>query len=669
MKFRSRLTGEITRLPDSLSISGLWQSAGPALTAGHAALEEGDVLIADEDGWLELSAEDGRNRLRLDWRSQALTRLAILQLEQFTVQTDRLKGRPFAEWQQSSPLHEALRTQVTLNPLDREIQRNLRHLEHVARDPVSRLEYVEMHLPSERVRRLSGRAITHLASHSEDWLNQTLRGVRPRSLLALERDDELEIYENLVAARLLDHLETYLKERIEEVSSISDHISAALRNFQDQAQKGTHRRKSRLYRLWARAMSRPSADPSRSEETEEKTTAEKTLEELRVLHRRVVACKAQRLYRGVSRAPVARTLKLTNILRSDKHYRFVAHLWRVWTLGTKGTESASQKRERLRRTVSTWNAFVLMMTARGLADCGYSSESTEPVEPGTTHLLRSDTGDEITLHYSTSGTQEIRRGGKLLLHVVPVAAYLDPGLLPPRGRTTDCLVALSPEGGKHHPRVHILENRNMPYAEVSPMRLDSSEVYGRLIAKAVLETAYLAYPPVFRPLGGPPPRFVSADREQWYLMQLPTQHEPLNHELLRREWLKHGRAQRKKRSDEILLDGFNQAVESFASARKDLSRILTCPFCRRETGQIELRADRTFQATCTCGEGVWGVRQCVKGHRYGVFLPMADTGTAPRSEEEAEAVYGLEMMALPVDPQGKRFLCPECAQESMRRTS
>lgn len=184
MKFRSRLTGETTGLPDSLSISGLWQSACTApVTASQAALQEDDVLIADEDGWLELSAEDGRRRLRLDWRSQALTRLAILQLEQFTVQTDRLRSKTLAEWQQSSPLHEALRTQVTLNPLDREIQKNLQHLEHVARDPVSRLEYIEMHLPSERVRRLSGRAITHLASHSEDWLNQTLRGVDRKSVV------------------------------------------------------------------------------------------------------------------------------------------------------------------------------------------------------------------------------------------------------------------------------------------------------------------------------------------------------------------------------------------------------------------------------------------------------------------------------------------------------
>ena len=65
-------------------------------------------------------------------------------------------------------------------------------------------------------------AASYLAAHTEDWDRPLLRGILPKRILAEIRQDQIDIYENRVAARLLDNLGGYLNRRIQRLRRISE---------------------------------------------------------------------------------------------------------------------------------------------------------------------------------------------------------------------------------------------------------------------------------------------------------------------------------------------------------------------------------------------------------------------------------------------------------------
>ena len=69
-------------------------------------------------------------------------------------------------------------------------------------------------------RKLNKKAPERLASHPEDWDGRSVLGVHPKVVLADVRKEEWHIYENRLAARLVDRLSWFLSERIRQMKEV-----------------------------------------------------------------------------------------------------------------------------------------------------------------------------------------------------------------------------------------------------------------------------------------------------------------------------------------------------------------------------------------------------------------------------------------------------------------
>jgi len=185
------------------------------------------------------------------------------------------------------------------------------------------LVYQEHLLPIGRVKKFSASAGRHLAAHSECWQKRSFSGVVPRSLLALESEDEYNIYENRVYARLLDHLDRYLQRRCREVSRIEEAIDeAASFEASDELFYGVT---NSVCRLWGEGFK------ANQVVTDEAEQGQGTLQILRSMLREIRGLRGSRLYRAVPKGDdIGFQIRMTNTLSHDQHYRHVARLWHLW---------------------------------------------------------------------------------------------------------------------------------------------------------------------------------------------------------------------------------------------------------------------------------------------------------------------------------------------------
>ncbi len=248
-------------------------------------------------------------------------------------------------------------------PLDVEIARHLQHLQHVCHRPRLQLRVEEERLPVSRARRTPVRAVAELVSHPADWEHRTLRSIQPSRVLARQIEDEWNLYENRVASRLVDHLLGYLAKRLEELRKIKETLDAS-RNYGDEMRRTSFRRAHRIADLWSSTL-------------ESKTEEElgQTMRRLELAQRDLQALLDSPLYQRVPRRQaVALSLKPTNILVNDPHYRKVAALWRFWVkYGHKHQETNQQREDRRQREALAWDRFVLHLVVRGFAGLGWSA--------------------------------------------------------------------------------------------------------------------------------------------------------------------------------------------------------------------------------------------------------------------------------------------------------
>ncbi|TOM81507.1 hypothetical protein CGH68_24385, partial [Vibrio parahaemolyticus] len=196
---------------------------------------------------------------------------------------------------------------------------NKGHLHHISQRPRLDIRYDEEVTDAARAKRLSKGALVHLASHSECWQRQTLSGVVPKKVLARFSDDEYNIYENCVFARLLDKFEYHLQRRLSTLTTLLLTIDQAMKFYQ--SQNIDFRLSKNVCELWGRTF-------------DEETTAQAsellsgTIDKLQYLNHSVQSLKQTGLYSRIDRnKQLSGALHRTNILSHDPHYRHLAILW------------------------------------------------------------------------------------------------------------------------------------------------------------------------------------------------------------------------------------------------------------------------------------------------------------------------------------------------------
>lgn len=310
---------KVVQLPDFIEPSR-FICCDVFLMNGHSDLLDGDLLVDDGSG--RLNSGSLFSSCEHDADKAVQDDLIFNALKEFERASSIGEHASFL-------LPEKLLTWLHLTELDRSILHVIErgHFHEIVRAPKLDLTYSEHLLPVGRVKRIPSSATRHLAAHSECWQKRSFTGIVPKTLLALESEDEYKIYENKVFARLLDHLEAYLYRRCREVECIEEALEK--REKLDGSDIYWQARDA-ICGLWGEGFQHSGI------EQEEADHGLNSLRTLRLLLKNIRGLKESRVYREIPpKDDVGFQVRMTNTLTHDQHYRHVARLWHKWSEGSK----------------------------------------------------------------------------------------------------------------------------------------------------------------------------------------------------------------------------------------------------------------------------------------------------------------------------------------------
>ena len=253
---------------------------------------------------------------------------------------------------------------LQLEHRERLLADKLPSIAHITERYVTRLgEHSEL-LPVARVKRPARRALERLAAHTEDWAGRTLAGPVPRRALAVTREEDPNLYENRMVTELVHPiLSSALLERIRKLRRLVIDLAEL-----NQAQHvGTYQRTERLYSFWGE-------DAAKAVESHVHAAA--TLEVLKKLAAWVQALRGSTLLRILKgRRTGQRSLRRTNVIVNDRHYRAAGEVWTSYERPELVAESPDDRHERLTSRHRSFDHYVLGLVVRALDDLGYGPES------------------------------------------------------------------------------------------------------------------------------------------------------------------------------------------------------------------------------------------------------------------------------------------------------
>lgn len=618
-----------------------------------------------------------------------------------------------------SPLVPGMSNRAEFQPFEQLLKENVGHLAEVCRKPRTHLRVEVERMAVSRARRFPAHAANYLAAHTEDWERPTLRSVVPKRILATVREDQFDIYENRVAARLVDHLVVYLRRRVHEVTRLLRVFEEATGNH-GAAAAGSHWRQGRIYKLWGETL----------DASEAKRKAERTLAQLKHLLFTISGMKDSVLYREVPRrATVGTTLTMTNILSDDAHYQRVAELWLEWA--RLAQERAVRPRayfEEMQDLCRAFDSFALLLTLRALDQLGFEPTNLErslsDCEAEVRHGSR-----VVRLSWATAdGAISLHGEGVEPLRIVPLCSSLaalddeqlrgvlaDADAHAVNGATTVILYPspsdaaafdhLAPElGGRLRSLAHEVSKagqRAVGFLPVSPWDIGSVERMARQLRWVTTAPTFLAYPPMiarpdsqelsrghtwFEGAGNqlrivraplendavPAKRLVDDAAAQ--LKRLEEERESVSLKL--REAVRDRGATgvvnaRKKELNAEITDA-EKRLEALRRFERELSRavevvddLLGCPTCNtRADARRDFKSmGQHFSCTCSDCSTTWGTIACGRCSKSIPVLRLHGTAWTTLAAEPGwvDRMLGADVLAVPwVVGTEIGFVCPSC---------
>jgi hypothetical protein len=699
------LSGQPVRKSDSALVPGRWWL--PSCPAGAVMngieVADGDRVVPRHDrSWSlqcdRLARRDGEFSQRVIGSSADTDALSQMN-EQFEA---RLASRAvWDDWVAASPLAPRLDDYLRIRTFDEILEENLVFLETVCASPRTHLKVESDLVPTARARRVARQAIARLASHREDWERPTVLGVRPRRVLCLVPDENADIYENRLTARLVDHVRLYLQGRLARLadirrmlSQISDHASGAA--------SGHHWRRDRLYSLWAGAVQDNAAAD----------VAVHTQARLDALYIRVLGLLDSPLYRAVPHGAPVSGLRYTNIFSNDPHYRKVATLWKHWTeLGAERPLSDQQVYKRQQSVCSAMSWFSWLVAVRAadqlhlhpeasfqstavddvpiqlvgpVADCTITPPRDAVVTIRCGDVAIRVVGVPAVLDGETSGDIEsLRRqlgdaatGASedhvLLLHLPASRVQASsPAELPP---SADAYSACSWEPGATH-------GTKLSILPISPWDIASVERVARYLRWHLHAPQLLAYPPKVRCSIPDTPAGMEwvmrgEHRDEWRVLRRPKPRERGLADLssTARDALYKATASSGGRVAQSAGRNADERAEQFSTqidaALASIDKLCVCPVCWDAHGNLELLdlPSASFSVECPGCSSVWGVFRCRCGTRFPVIqlqnIERLVNGCSFRGDGWIDALLGCDVLSVPCrQSRGKvSLVCPSCKQ-------
>lgn len=725
-RFADRLSGKACEVPAGGTLLGRFivqPSGDEAMFLNTVAISESAYCVPDMRGQWQL-LQLGQERIEgTISRTQVLDRIDISSILDVGTSVEDIisSGRTWLDALGVSPLVPGMSERAELQDFEKFLAEHLGHLIEVCKRPRTHLRVEVERTAVSRARRVATQASSYLAAHTEDWDRPTLRAVIPKRILSLVREDQYDIYENRVAARLVDHVDAYLSRRVTEVTRLLRLFSAA-EDHSSTAGQGSYWRQRRVYQLWGSSID--AGDAGRK--------AKRTLEQLKYLKYSISGLMDSPLYREVPRrAFVGTTLTMTNILANDAHYRRVADIWLAWArLGLEQAPKPEKYFEEMQALCRSFGSFALLLVIRGLEQLGI-----EPVDQSQSLAGRgielTGKGARVRLSWSASdGVLRLAVDNGRALRFVPIPASVamlsDDGIASlmrdadMAGSSDEITLVLYPSPSTevafqrmepaHAHRLHALSHEiaeqgqtKAGFLPVSPWDLTSVERIARQLRWAISVPAFLAYPHTFaNPLvaefaanapwlkvAGPDVVVVRApeshevlpvaqvlEAEKGRLVALEAEHADVSQQL--RMAVRDGRASgplngRKKGLNAEITDlqsriGYLTSLEAdLAAGVAVVQSLLTCPTCASVADpRRDFKGGPGHRFSCKCPEcsTQWGTEACPSCSSWIPTLLPAVTSW-PVNEAEVgwlDQFLGADSLAVPYHLGGGRlgYVCPSC---------
>lgn len=616
----------------------------------------------------------------------------------------------WCDWLDIVPLVPGMSEAVEILPLEKKIRESFGHLESVCTKPRAHLHVEVERVNIAKARRVPASAPAYLAAHTEDWDRPLLKGVLPKRVLAEVRHDQVDIYENRVAARLVDNLLFYLQRRIQIVSKLLK-VFADKENYSSKA-GGTYMRQSRILELWGNSI----------DSNEGRKKAEGTLKKLEWLKYKLMGLMDSPLYREVpKRSYVATTLRMTNILANDQHYRHVAELWTEWSMsGFSRSKSPKEVYSTYQELCSGLDRFATLLIVRALHALGYAPADdalAKTIFPGCMFPIVGN-GIRFDFSWESDGTVSINLG-KIRLRFIAFAnnfalcanedqaqAVFDK-CKPLTGNDGEKIVLLYASSDERKSSVLPFETQRSLHAvgndprttippsvgllPVSPWEIGSVERIARALRWHLDSERFLDCPISLSVDNAVTVDLKAGVRDGWLevsqgaikimrppmdfewqqldlegqllqarskLVEVEIEHERLSAELW--DAVRDGKtgklnqqkkaAQQEKTTLGKRVESLERLVKDFETARVKMESLVKCPACGTKADSklhFEVRGKGSFRCECPdCGTW-WGTKICERGHKYSVMLPGEWYETETMSAGWEDITYGSDLLAVP----------------------
>jgi hypothetical protein len=572
-------------------------------------------------------------------------------------------------------------TDLERHPLEVAIKTCLPYLRNVFNRPIRHLKVESEAVITSKARRLATTAPEYLAAHPEDWDGRTVLGVKPKRVLANVRQEQWDIYENRLAARLVDHLCLFLSRRIRRLREIQRMLAAAT-DFSRQI-RGSHWLQKRIAALWGSTLRAPGRLQA----------AGALADELLRLRTQLLGLMDTELYERVPRrARIRGSVRMTNILLNDPNYRFVALLWQKWFETAAELTQSEEEFQACMRLVHTRHADVtVLLLANALVQLGFTEVETNAdlTQARSEAILCRQfaprmkiavtVGRDRSLILATNGVAVLRfvpvfygfmdaasdKEALKSLDALPAQAQLKvPTVVVYPGSLASDRSSLSRALQKRLVfRAHSMlsEGASVHLVPVSPYDIASVERLARCVRWYLWSRLFLVYPhllsdAVVRTIADiiPTPttllfrmrgkdsclrHFATAESSSRALevaaSKMRAEHTHIESEIEGiRQGAKNQASQKEKKRlralrEEALqlrgkLERLDQALPPFRHAVDSVKDLSVCPVCANssaDTRNIDLRENDTFEVQCASCKSRWGLRSCgACGNRYPFIL-------------------------------------------------
>jgi hypothetical protein len=696
MLFINRITGNKTNKITQKPILGQWQIITEAenifLNTFELSINSQQYIIPDNN--YHSSLHNAEQKLIFEQQFphwQIPSDILADSLRFFYLETQKLltNGAFWQDLVKIPPLVPEIEEKINIQPLEETIKKYLGHIEEVCRRPRSYLKLETEKLPVSRAQRISPHAIEFLASHTEDWQSRSFRSVVPKQILCLVREELLDIYENQVTVNLIDNLLIYINRRIQQIKTLKKQLEEV--EYLSESKDIYWRNQQRIYTLWGNQFDAGTAIKKAAE----------TLSKLQQIQQKLRGLLDTELYKTLSnRAKIGRTLKRTNILINDQHYRYVDLLWREWSHNqSEKVKTPQQVFTENQQLFHGFESFCLLLIAIALTgsgqnnDKGFGLEILNNIIPeiGCDTIKFIGALGEIHLKWQIDGSFLLESPGVDNLRFIPLLATLSATtnhqlidsalqILSTENKqdkqVQTCILYPGTEEETNQLSEELKQkinniNPNLPIKilPVSPLDIFSVERVARMIQWWLNGQKYQSYPPLMSAqisndfISKLPWLAKDKQTSQFVVLRKPSEREQKDFHNYLDKTIDKANGTKNKGMVKQLQKLPNLPDQS----EKLIAPLAVCPVCY-DQGNLTPLDNQSFNCECPKCNSYWGTKICGNCHQKYPFIQLQIQNIEDYLlfKSSLDRTFGRNILATPMINKNHQitFICPHCGSHS-----